>query len=210
MKITIFGPPGSGKGTQSELISKYLNIKKISSGDILRNEIFKKSEIGLKIEKEIEFGLLISDELILSLILKETNKYKNFLLDGIPRTLKQAFFLEKNNIKINYVIEIVVPDEVVINRIKYRLIHTASGRVYNSLYNPPKITNKDDITQEDLIKRDDDNEKSILIRLNNYKKITYPILKFYKKNEKINFMKIQGDKNINEIFEEIKNKISKV
>lgn len=207
MKIIIFGAPGSGKGTQAELISKYFAIKKISSGDILRSEINKKSEIGIKIKKIINMGILIPDEIILGLIKKNIENTEKYLLDGFPRTLKQAVFLSKKNIKIDYIINIIVPDDIIINRIKYRLIHPSSGRVYNKIYNPPKINNKDDITGEDLTTREDDNDKTIKLRLNNYKKYAYPILNWYKNTKEVKLINIDGNNKINNIFNDIKKNI---
>lgn len=208
MKIILYGPPGSGKGTQADLISKIFNIKKISSGDLLRIEIKNKSDIGIKIQKIINMGILIPDEIILGLIKKNIKNINDYLLDGFPRTLKQAIFLSKSKINVNYIINIIISDEIILNRIKYRLIHENSGRSYNTLYNPPKITNKDDITGENLIKRNDDNEKTIKLRLNDYKKYTYPILNWYKNNSDIKLININGNENIKTIFENIKKNIA--
>ena len=204
MKIILFGPPGSGKGTQADLISKNFDIPKISSGDLLRNEIKIKSENGIKIKNILDMWILVPDELILGLVKKKIEIENKYILDGFPRTLKQAFFLSKKNIKIDYIINIIIPDEIIINRIKYRLIHLNSGRTYNTLYNPPKIKNKDDITGENLTKRSDDNKETIKIRLNDYKKYTYPILNWYKNIADIKLINLNGDNNIQNIFNEIK------
>lgn len=207
MKIILFGPPGSGKGTQAELISKTFNIKKISSGDLLRKEIQNKSDIGIKIQKIINMGILIPDEIILGIIKKNIKNTNNYLLDGFPRTLKQAIFMSKSKINIDYIINILIPDEIIINRIKYRLIHLNSGRSYNILYNPPKIENKDNITGENLVKRNDDNEKTIKLRLNDYKKYTYPILNWYKNIADTKLININGNEDIKTIFKNIKKNI---
>uniref|UniRef100_A0A8C9LNE8 Adenylate kinase 3 n=1 Tax=Piliocolobus tephrosceles TaxID=591936 RepID=A0A8C9LNE8_9PRIM len=182
------GAPGSGKGTQS------LNLKKshcychLSTGDLLREAAEKKNDMGDKIRGIINEGKLVDNETVLSLVdekLKSPQCKKGFILDGYPRNVKQAEdlnkLLETNKMKLDGVFYFNVPDETLFERITGRLIHKPSGRIYHKIYNPPKIPNRDDITNEPLTQRLDDNENVLKKRLNIYKSETEPLINYYKK-----------------------------
>ncbi|CXI73882.1 adenylate kinase, putative [Plasmodium berghei] len=186
-RYVFIGAPGSGKGTQS------LNLKKshcychLSTGDLLREAAEKQNELGNKIRSIINEGKLVDNELVLSLVddkLKSPQCKKGFILDGYPRNVKQAEdlnkLLDKNKIKLNGVFYFNVPDEVLVERICGRLIHKPSGRIYHKTLNPPKIPFKDDITNEPLIQRDDDNEEVLKKRLGVFKNETTPLINYYK------------------------------
>lgn len=216
MRIILLGAPGTGKGTQSQLIEKKYNIPQISTGDILRDNIYSKTTIGNKIKEIIEKGKLISDDIVCHVIKTRIQKkdcINGFLLDGFPRTQKQAFYLSNNNIKIDCVIELTASYKSILHRISGRRVHVQSGRIYHIQFNPPKIFGKDDITGQPLIKRKDDRKESVKKRLREYFKTTYPLIQHYLHEEKIGkikFFRINGDEStsvINKKIELILNKI---
>lgn len=209
LRIILIGPPGSGKGTQSQFISGKYNIPQISTGNILRSEIYSKTPTGKKIKKLIDTGKLINDNIIINLIKKILNKKKyknNFLLDGFPRTMEQAICMKNYKIFVNYVLEFKLCEKLIFERLSGRRIHIPSGRIYNINYNPSKIVNKDDITNEKLSIRQDDTEKIIKNRLNEYYKLTKPLLSFYKDESikgNIKYFQLNCEKNPKDISKEI-------
>lgn len=203
MNIIITGAPGSGKGTQSELIEKKFKITKISTGDIIRNEIKKKSSIGEKIKHEQQKGLLIKDTIILTLIKKIIKNKSHILFDGFPRTLGQAHFLSINNIKIDYIINITIKKNIILKRLKYRLLDKKSKKIYNLIYNKPKIKNIDDYTGTNLTTRLDDKHGVIKTRLLDYYKNIKNIINYYKNQSNAKIIKIDGNNKINNIFKKI-------
>jgi adenylate kinase len=200
--IILLGSPGAGKGTQAQFLTKYFNIPQISTGDMLRNAIRNGSELGVKAKLLMDAGELVSDEIVIELVkerIKEQDCTNGYLFDGFPRTLAQAESLMRNHILVNYVIEINVNFEVVIDRLVGRMVHIASGRTYHSKYNPPKISGLDDITGEELVQRDDDNEESIRNRLQVYQKSTLPLINYYQNLLNITYIKVDGSLSVNEV-----------
>ena len=183
MRIILLGAPGAGKGTQAQAICNHLNIPQISTGDMLRGEIKSGSDLGNQAKSIMDAGKLVNDELIIKLVTKRINldDCKNgYLFDGFPRTIPQAQSLRLANIQIDLILNIIVDEADIINRITGRRVHPASGRTYHVEYNPPKIPEKDDVTGDELIQRDDDTEETVRKRLSVYHEQTEPLISFYK------------------------------
>jgi adenylate kinase len=173
MNIILLGPPGAGKGTQAAHICEKFNIPQISTGDMLRAAVNAGSPIGLEAKKTIDAGNLVSDELIISLVKERIHLpdcHNGYLLDGFPRTINQANALKLEGIKINYCVEVKVPDDDIVERMSGRRVHLS----------PPQEPNKDDITGGELIQRVDDNEEIVRGRLKIYHKQTEPLVKYYR------------------------------
>ena len=217
MQIILLGAPGAGKGTQAQFISKHLNIPQISTGDMLRGAVANKTELGLKAKDLMEKGELVPDELILDLVqdrINEKDCVNGFLFDGFPRTLEQANSLKERNVKIDVVIEIMVDDLEIIQRMSGRRVHSKSGRTYHIEHNPPKEKNIDDLTGEPLIQRPDDNEETVKKRLTIYHDQTYPLVEFYKDisdaESLTSYVEINGIGGIDVIQSQILNNIEKL
>lgn len=216
MRIILLGAPGAGKGTQAQILKDKFNIPQISTGDMLRAAIKVNTKLGLEAKQFMDSGALVPDQLIIELVkerIQDSDCMQGFLLDGFPRTIPQAEAMKEASITIDMVIEIDVPDNVILDRLSGRRTHLASGRIYHIHNNPPKIQGKDDVTGEDLVQRDDDKEETILKRLNVYHSQTKPLVDYYLKwsaseNEGLRYIKINGLGNVNDIqksiFEQIK------
>ena len=211
MRIILLGAPGAGKGTQAQAICDHLSIPQISTGDMLRGEIKSGSDLGNQAKSIMDAGKLVDDELIIKLVTKRisVDDCKNgYLFDGFPRTIPQAESLRMANIQIDLILNINVDEADVLNRITGRRVHPASGRTYHVEYNPPKIPEKDDVTGDDLIQRDDDTEETVRKRLSVYHEQTEPLISFYKSwkqenDEAPNFIDVPGTGNISEISQRI-------
>ncbi len=184
MRLILLGAPGAGKGTQATFIREKYGIPQISTGDMLRAAVSAGTPLGLEAKKVMDAGGLVSDDLIINLVkerLKEPDCKAGYLFDGFPRTLGQAEALKEAGIAIDYVVEIDVPDEMIIARMSGRRVHPASGRTYHVEFYPPKNEGKDDITGEDLIIRDDDKEETVKKRLAVYHEQTEILVDYYSK-----------------------------
>ena len=184
MKFILLGPPGAGKGTQASFITKKYAIPQISTGDMLRAAIKAGSELGLKAKKLMDAGQLVPDEVILGLVktrIEQSECAAGFLFAGFPRTLTQAQAMKDAGLRIDYVVEIAVPDEEIIQRMAGRRVHPASGRTYHVKFNPPKVADKDDVTGEPLILRQDDQPETVKERLHVYHAQTQPLIEYYAK-----------------------------
>ena len=183
MRVILLGPPGAGKGTQAEFITERFDIPQISTGNMLRAAVKAGTPLGQKVKAVMASGALVSDDIIIALIderIQEDDCRNGFLLDGFPRTIPQAEALRQQGIAIDYVVEIAVADDEIVNRLSGRRMHEGSGRVYHDIYNPPKQAGKDDETGEPLIQRDDDKEETVRKRLQIYHEQTAPLVRFYR------------------------------
>lgn len=182
MRVILLGSPGSGKGTQAQFITEKYAIPQISTGDMLRAAVREGTELGKAAKKIMDEGGLVSDDIILGLIkerITQADCVNGFLLDGFPRTIAQAEGLQAMGVKIDNVVEIEVADEDIIKRMSGRRVHLESGRTYHIEFNPPKRADKDDVTGERLIQRDDDKEQTVKKRLDVYHQQTKPLVGFY-------------------------------
>ena len=183
MRLILLGAPGAGKGTQAKQLAHFFNIPHISTGDMLRAAIQSNNTLGKEVLAIMEAGQLVPDERIIQLIhdrLKQTDCNFGYIFDGFPRTLPQAEALRAAQIHIDHVIDIVVPDAEIIHRMSGRRVHQASGRVYHIEFNPPHIADIDDLTQEPLVQRKDDEEHTVRQRLTVYHTQTEPLIQYYK------------------------------
>jgi len=184
MRLILLGPPGAGKGTQAAFIRDAFGIPQISTGEMLRAAVKAGTPLGLAAKKVMDCGALVSDDIIIALVkqrLKAPDCAKGYLFDGFPRTIPQADAMKDADVPIEYVLEIDVPDEAIIERMSGRRVHAASGRTYHIKFNPPKVKGKDDVTGEDLIQRDDDKEETVRRRLAVYHEQTEPLVAYYVK-----------------------------
>jgi len=182
MKLILLGAPGAGKGTQATHIKEKFGIPQISTGDMLRAAVKAGTPLGVAAKKIMDAGGLVSDDIIINLVkerIKEADCAKGFLFDGFPRTLPQAEAMKQAGVAIDFVVEVDVPDSEIIKRMSGRRVHTASGRTYHIVFNPPKVAGKDDITGEELVQRPDDTEETVLKRLNVYHEQTKPLVNYY-------------------------------
>ncbi len=182
MKLILLGAPGAGKGTQAAFLCQKYGIPQISTGDMLRAAIKAGTELGLAAKKVMDAGGLVSDDIIIGLVkdrITQADCANGFLFDGFPRTIPQADAMKAAGVHLDFVLEIDVPDEAIIERMSGRRVHVASGRTYHVKYNPPKVEGKDDATGEELIQRDDDQEATVRKRLEVYHSQTKPLVSYY-------------------------------
>lgn len=196
------GKTGSGKGTYAQMLEEELKIPKITQGDLLREEKRKKTKLGLKIQKYIDKGVLVPIEINIKILKKRLSKCKKgFILDGFPRSMEQLRELEKIT-DIDKVIYITSSDSIIIKRLSGRRTCKKCERIYHIKNNPPKVEGKCDICSSELYIRADETKKAIKKRLEIYKKETKPVVYYYRK--KGFFVKINGNRSIKEVFEDIR------
>ncbi len=219
MRLILLGGPGAGKGTQALKLMNYFNIPQISTGDMLRSAIAAGTELGKNAKAVMDSGKLVSDDIIIALVkerLQQPDCKNGFLFDGFPRTIPQADALKLANIQVDHVVEIAVPDEVIIQRISGRRVHLGSGRVYHMVFNAPKNQGLDDETGEALVQRDDDKEETIKKRLEVYHHQTEPLVEYYQQwaetlqddNTAPEFHKVSGLGTVDSIFNAIVEELS--
>jgi len=182
MRLILLGAPGAGKGTQAAYICQKYGIPQISTGDMLRAAVKAGTPLGLQAKAVMESGALVSDDLIINLVkerIAQPDCAQGFLFDGFPRTIPQADAMKAAGVKLDYVLEIDVPFEAIIERMSGRRSHPASGRTYHVKFNPPKVAGKDDLTGEPLVQRDDDKEDTVKKRLDVYSAQTRPLVDYY-------------------------------
>ncbi|MBT8547912.1 adenylate kinase [Polynucleobacter paneuropaeus] len=182
MRLILLGAPGAGKGTQAQFICKQFGIPQISTGDMLRAAVKAGTELGIAAKKIMDAGGLVSDDIIIGLVkdrLTQPDCAKGYLFDGFPRTIPQAQAMKDAGVPIDYVLEIDVPFDAIIDRMSGRRVHPASGRTYHIKFNPPKVADIDDVTGEPLIQRDDDKEETVRKRLQVYNDQTRPLVEYY-------------------------------
>ena len=184
MYILLMGPPGAGKGTQAaKLVEKY-NLPHISTGDMFRAAVTEGTALGRQAKEYMDAGQLVPDSVTIGIVKERLSKpdcQAGFILDGFPRTLPQADALKEANIGLDFVVEIAVPEESIIERMSGRRVHPASGRSYHIRFNPPKTPDTDDVTGEPLVQRDDDKEETVRHRLSVYRDQTSPLIEYYSK-----------------------------
>jgi len=209
MKIILLGAPGAGKGTQAQFIMNKFGIPQISTGDMFRAVIKAGTELGKQAKALMDEGKLVPDELTVALVkdrISQPDCANGFLLDGFPRTIPQADALKDSGVKIDYVLEFDVPDEVIVERMSGRRVHQASGRSYHIVYNPPKVEGKDDVTGEDLIIRADDKPETVLDRLAVYHKQTSPLIDYYQAEAKAGntqYFRLDGTQKVEAVSQEL-------
>jgi adenylate kinase len=182
MKLILLGAPGAGKGTQATFICQKYGIPQISTGDMLRAAVKAGTEMGLAAKKVMDSGALVSDDIIIGSVkerIAQDDCKNGFLFDGFPRTIAQADAMKIAGVKLDYVLEIDVPFEAIIERMSGRRSHTASGRTYHVKFNPPKAEGIDDITGEPLMQREDDKPATVQNRLDVYAAQTRPLVDYY-------------------------------
>lgn len=182
MRLILLGAPGAGKGTQATFICKKFGIPQISTGDMLRAAVKAGTPLGIAAKKVMDSGGLVGDDIIIGLVkerLAQPDCANGFLFDGFPRTIVQADAMKAASVNLDFVLEIDVPDEAIIERMSGRRAHLASGRTYHVKFNPPKVEGIDDVTGEPLIQRDDDKEETVKKRLDVYQKQTRPLVSYY-------------------------------
>lgn len=184
MKLILLGAPGAGKGTQANYIREKFGIPQISTGDMLRAAVKAGTPLGVEAKKIMDAGGLVRDDIIIGLVkerITEADCANGFLFDGFPRTIPQAEAMKEVGVDIDFVVEIDVPDENIIDRMSGRRVHVASGRTYHVKYNPPKVEGVDDETGEALVQRDDDKAETVKKRLDVYHEQTEVLVGFYSK-----------------------------
>ncbi len=184
MRLILLGGPGAGKGTQAAFITARYGIPQISTGDMLRAAVKAGTPLGLAAKQVMDRGDLVSDEIIIGLVkerITAPDAKAGFLFDGFPRTIPQAEAMKSSGVGLDHVVEIAVPDEVIVERMSGRRVHVASGRTYHVKFNPPKQPMKDDVTGEALVQRADDKEETVRKRLDVYHQQTEPLVDYYAK-----------------------------
>lgn len=182
MKLILLGAPGAGKGTQATFICQKYGIPQISTGDMLRAAVKAGTTLGLQAKAVMESGGLVSDDLIINLVkerIAQPDCTDGFLFDGFPRTIPQAEAMRAAGVKLDYVLEIDVPFDAIIERMSGRRSHPPSGRTYHVRFNPPKVEGIDDVTGEPLVQREDDKEETVRKRLEVYSAQTRPLVDYY-------------------------------
>jgi len=182
MRLILLGAPGAGKGTQATFICQKYGIPQISTGDMLRAAVKAGTPLGLAAKKVMDSGALVSDEIIIGLVkerIAQPDCANGFLFDGFPRTIPQAEAMKQAGVKLDYVLEIDVPFDAIIERMSGRRSHPASGRTYHLKFNPPKVAGVDDVTGEPLVQREDDKEETVGKRLQVYSDQTRPLVDYY-------------------------------
>ena len=216
MRLILLGAPGAGKGTQAQFICEKFSIPQISTGDMLRAAVKAGTELGVAAKKIMDAGGLVSDDIIIGLVkdrLTQPDCSKGYLFDGFPRTIPQAQAMKDAGVPIDYVLEINVPFDAIIDRMSGRRVHPASGRTYHVKFNPPKVAGQDDVTGEALIQRDDDKEETVRKRLQVYNDQTRPLVEYYSSwatqsssSDKVKaptYRKVNGTGNVDEITNSI-------
>lgn len=214
MRLVLLGPPGAGKGTQASAIVERYKIPHISTGDIFRANIKGGTELGIQAKSYMDKGLLVPDELVVDIVkgrLTEDDCKNGFLLDGFPRTVKQAEALDSElkamGIKLDRVVNIQADKDILIQRAIGRRICKECGATYHIKYNPPKVEGICDLDNSPLYQRDDDNEETVTTRINVYLEQTQPLIDYYR--EKGLILDIDGTKPIDEITNSIINELER-
>ncbi|MBK7729563.1 MAG: adenylate kinase [Gammaproteobacteria bacterium] len=204
MRVILLGAPGAGKGTQAQFIMKHYGVPQVSTGDMLRAAVKEGSALGAQVKEIMASGQLVSDDIIIELVkdrIQREDCRNGFLFDGFPRTIPQAEALKRAAVKIDHVVEIDVPDAVIIGRLTGRRVHPASGRVYHLEHNPPRQAGRDDVSGEELVQREDDREETVRERIAVYHDQTARLVGYYR-SEQANgtaYHRIEGVGSVEEI-----------